>query len=62
MDLADSEEDPLSEINDLEISLHALTGLNSVDSMMLQVIVGGVQLWALVDIGSTHTFIHSTLT
>jgi len=35
MDLADGEEDPLSEINGLEISLHALTGLNSTDSMML---------------------------
>ena len=45
MDLADSEEDPLSEINNLEISLHALTGLNSVDSMMMQVTVGRVQLW-----------------
>jgi hypothetical protein len=61
MDLADGEEDPLSEINDLEISLHALTGLNSADSMMLQVTVGGVQLRALVDTGSTHTLIHSAL-
>lgn len=24
--------------------------------------MGGIQLWALVDIGSTHTFIHSALT
>jgi hypothetical protein len=59
MDLADGEEDPLSEINNLEISLHVLTGINSADSMMLQVIVGGVQLRALMDTGSTHMFIHS---
>ena len=45
----------------MEISLHALTGLNSADSMLLQVTVGGVHLRALVDTGSTHTFIHSTL-
>ncbi|XP_066373490.1 uncharacterized protein [Miscanthus floridulus] len=61
MDLADGEDDPLSEINDLEISLSALTGLSSADSMLLQVTVSGVQLRALVDTGSTHTFIHSTL-
>jgi predicted aspartyl protease len=61
MDLADDEEDPLLEIDDLEISLHALIGLNYVDSMLLQATVGGVQLRALVDTGSTHTFIHSTL-
>ena len=35
IDLVDSEDDPLSEINDLEISLSALTGLNSADSMLL---------------------------
>lgn len=61
MDLADGEEDPLDEINNLEISLSALIGLNSADSMMVQVIVGSEQLRALVDIGSTHMFIHSTL-
>lgn len=42
MDLADDEEDPLSDINDLEISLHALTGLTAADSMLLQVTVGGI--------------------
>ena len=61
MDLADDEDDPLAEINDVEISLHALTGLNAADAMLLQVTVAGVQLRALVDTGSTHTFIHSTL-
>ena len=61
MDLADDDEDPLSDINDLEISLHALTGLKAAESMLLQVTVGGAQLRALVDTGSTHTFIHSAL-
>ena len=42
MDLGDDELDPLRDITDLEISLHALTGLNSADSMLLQVTVGGV--------------------
>jgi hypothetical protein len=59
--MADGKEDSLSEITDLEISLHALTSLNSADSMMLQVIASGVQLRALVDTGSTHMFIHSAL-
>jgi hypothetical protein len=35
MDLAEDEQDPLSDITDSEISLHALIGLNSADSMML---------------------------
>ena len=30
-------------------------------TLLLQVTVGGVQLRALVDTGSTHTFIHSAL-
>jgi hypothetical protein len=42
MDLVKGKEDPLSEINDLEISLSVLTGPNSADSMLLQVTVGGV--------------------
>ena len=33
MDLGDDEEDPLRDITDLEISLNALTGLNSADSV-----------------------------
>jgi hypothetical protein len=59
MELAKGE-DPLSnDVTNLEKSLHALTGLGPAGSMMLQVVVGGVQLQALVDMGSTHTFIHS---
>lgn len=58
MKLAEGE-DPLSDISDLEISLYALTGLGPADSMLLQVTIGCVRLRALVDTGSTHTFIHS---
>jgi len=61
MELAEGEPDPLGEVHDLEISLAALTGLNSADSMMLQVSIGGAHLRALVDTGSTHTFVHSAL-
>lgn len=60
MDLADGEEDPLSEIT-LEISLYSLTGLSSADSIMPHVTVGGVKLWGLVDTGSSHMLIHSML-
>ena len=38
--------------------LAALTGINTVDTLRLSVVVAGVQLQALVDTGSTHTFIH----
>jgi hypothetical protein len=59
MELAEGEEDPLGEdVTNLEISLHALTGLGPANSMMLQVVIGGVQLKALVDMASTHSFIH----
>jgi hypothetical protein len=61
MELEDGEDTIGDSVPDLEISLHALTSLGSTGSMMLQVkvTVGGVQLKALVDTGSTHTFIHS---
>jgi len=38
--------------------LAALTSINTVDTLRLSVVVAGVQLQALVDTGSTHTFIH----
>ncbi|XP_066311353.1 uncharacterized protein [Miscanthus floridulus] len=60
MELEEGEEDPLSnDISNLEISLHALTGLGHVISMMLLVMIVGVPLKALVDTSSTHTFIHT---
>ncbi|WVZ92138.1 hypothetical protein U9M48_038225 [Paspalum notatum var. saurae] len=43
---------------ELGISLHALTGINASTTMQLRVRVAGESLLALVDSGSTHTFIH----
>jgi len=60
MELEEGEEDPLGDdISNLEISLHALTGLGHAISMMLPVMIAGVPLKALVDTGSTPTFIHT---
>jgi hypothetical protein len=42
---------------DMEVSLNALTGINSANTMKLRVMVHGVQLLALVDSGSTHNFV-----
>lgn len=49
------DEDPGEEPNP-EISLHALTGINTGCTMQLEVTVGGALLMALVDSGSTHNF------
>jgi hypothetical protein len=43
MELAEGEEDPLGDdVTNLEISLHAFTGLGPANSMMLQVVIGGI--------------------
>jgi hypothetical protein len=42
---------------ELGISLHALTGIDIADTLKLEVSINGVALIALVDSGSTHTFI-----
>ena len=60
MELEAGGEDPLgADITNLEISLYTLIGLGHANSMMLQVTIAGVPLKALVDTGSTHTFIHT---
>jgi hypothetical protein len=46
---------------DLGISLHALTGIDVVDTMKLHAQVNGKTLVALVDIGSTHTFMNAVV-
>ncbi|WVZ94190.1 hypothetical protein U9M48_040114 [Paspalum notatum var. saurae] len=51
-----SEEDAVA---DLGISLHALTGISTANSMRLHVRVSNADLLALVDSGSTHTFINT---
>jgi hypothetical protein len=44
-------------VEELGISLHALTGIDVGNTMKLRVSIGGTSLVALVDTGSTHTFI-----
>jgi hypothetical protein len=44
-------------VEELGISLHALTGIDVSEMMKLQVSISGMSLVALVDTGSTHTFI-----
>jgi hypothetical protein len=44
-------------MEELGISLHALTGIDVDETMKLQMTIGGTPLVALVDTGSMHTFI-----
>ena len=46
---------------ELGISLSTLTGVTTSRTMKLRVTMGGRELMALVDSGSTHTFIHDTV-
>ena len=54
----DAEADTLAD--DLGVSLHALTGIDVGGTMKLHFRIGDTTLLALVDSGSTHTFIHET--
>jgi hypothetical protein len=56
---ADMDEEDIAE--DLGISLHALTGIDIGDTMKLHVAINGSMLVALVDSGSTHTFIREAV-
>lgn len=47
--------------DELDISLHALTGIDVADTMTLQVVIKGVTLMALVDTRSTHTFVRDNV-
>lgn len=61
MELDDStpvEDDEAAE-DEVEISLHALTGIKTGETMRLSVSIVSTQLRALVDSGSTHSFISS---
>jgi hypothetical protein len=55
------EDDPTDLDDDLGISLHALTGLSITNTMQLMITIAGTKLRALVDSGSTHTFIHDAM-
>lgn len=56
-DVDDAEYD----IIETEISLAALTGISTARTMKLVVRIAGVTLTALVDTGSTHTFINDAV-
>jgi len=43
------------------VSLHAIAGIRTEDTMMVPVYIGGHRLTALLDSGSTHNFIHKDL-
>ncbi|XP_066384555.1 uncharacterized protein [Miscanthus floridulus] len=46
--------------NALVVSLHALAGICTDNTMLLPVMVKGERLLALLDTGSTHNFLHGT--
>jgi hypothetical protein len=56
---ADMDEEDVAE--DLGIPLHALTGIDIGDTMKLHVAINDSMLMALVDSGSTHTFIREAV-
>jgi hypothetical protein len=53
----DEHDDPDSLADELGISLHALTGISATNTMQLKITIASTELLALVDSGSTHTFI-----
>jgi hypothetical protein len=55
----EEDDDPAVVADELGVSLHAPTGLCGTNMMQLLIDVKGKQLRALVDSGSTHSFIHS---
>jgi hypothetical protein len=57
----DDDMDEDATAKDLGISLHALTGIDISNTMKLQVRVHDLTLVALVDTGSTHTFIREAV-
>lgn len=52
----DFEDEEEAAETDSEISLHALTGINTCRTMQLEVRVGDATLTTLVDLGTTHNF------
>jgi hypothetical protein len=57
----EEDDDPAQVADELGVSLHALTGLCGTNTMQLLLHVKGKQLRALVDSGSTHSFIHEAV-
>jgi hypothetical protein len=57
----EEDDDPTQVADELGISLHALIGLCGTNTMQLLLHVKGKHLRALVDSGSTHSFIHEAV-
>jgi hypothetical protein len=57
----EEDDDPAQVADELGVSLHALTGLCGTNTMQLLLHVKGKQLRALIDSGSTHSFIHEAV-
>jgi hypothetical protein len=58
---ADDEEEPVTDAQEAKISLLAVTGIPTSDTMQVSLRVGDRDLVALLDSGSTHNFIHEEL-
>jgi hypothetical protein len=57
----EEDNDPTILVEDLGISLHALTGLLGTNTTQLMINVTGIEHRALVDSGSTHMFFHDVV-
>ena len=62
LDLAAAEDDDDSETDEAtpgepQISLHAIAGVRTSETMQMRLTMGGTSLLALIDSGSTHNFI-----
>lgn len=53
----DDDDNPEDDSDHVEISLHALTVIRTDRTMRLSVAINGREVLALVDSGSTHTFL-----
>lgn len=53
----DKDEEDTDTLANMEVSLHAITGIRANRTMQLPVTINGIRLVALVDSRSTHTFI-----
>ena len=61
MDMEDNEANPNSDTDGSpEVSIHAMTGISTGDTMLLDITVSQEPLVALVDSGSTHCFMSTT--
>jgi hypothetical protein len=58
---ADDEDEPLEEFQEATISLLAVTGIPTSDTMQVALRIGDRNLVALLDSGSMHNFIHEEL-